>query len=70
VADVNFGFAQDPVTTTTTTTAPSTTTTTPGDLPRTGADIDRLTLLALFLLAVGGLLVMVGRGQRGKWFKR
>lgn len=69
VADVNFGFAQDPVTTTTTTTPP-TTTTTPGDLPRTGADIDRLTLLALFLLAVGGLLVMVGRGQRGKWFKR
>jgi uncharacterized repeat protein (TIGR01451 family) len=63
VADVNFGFAQDGSTTTTTTT-PSTTTTTPGDLPRTGSDIDLMLLLAGSLLALGGLLLLAARGAK------
>ena len=66
MADVNFGFAQDGSTTTTTTTpstTPSTTTTTPGDLPRTGSDIDLMLLLAGFLLALGGLLLLAARGR-------
>jgi LPXTG-motif cell wall-anchored protein len=59
VADVNFGFAQDGSTTT-----PSTTTTTPGDLPRTGSDIDLMVLLVGFLLALGGLLLLAARGAK------
>ena len=65
-ADVNFGFAQDGSSSTTTTTTPSTTTTTPGDLPRTGSDIDVMSLLAGFLLATGGLLLLATRRRPGE----